>query len=382
MTITVRGERTESFINLVTSKRIQVWEVRSLNGQGLSMNILLSDFFRLRPLLKQTSCKMHTEARHGFPFLLHKLGRRKAFITGFLLFLVGLYMLSSLVWNVKVMGNVNIPEEEILMAAKQEGIYPLQWSFRMNDQEMLAKRLAQRIPGIAWVGVEKQGTHITIRVVETTKPETVPPLSPRHLVAKTDAVVTDIFTEQGRPKVKKNSRVKKGSILISGVIGSEENPQIVVAKGKVKGLVWHEYQIGIPLVQNHKTYTGEWKERNYVVTGDRALQISGYGKIPYENYEIVADQEYAKIGSYQLPVGWMKEKVMEVHLLQQSLTETDAKNIGLEHARADVSAKNGPNAQIQAEKILHQEIKNGKVYLNVLFEVEQWIAEELPIVHN
>lgn len=382
VSVVIRGEQRERFVNLATKKRLEIWDVRFKGGQGMTLKVMLRDFFEFRPLLKETSCRVHVQERFGLPFQLNKLGRRKAFISGFFLFLLGLYLLSSLVWKVDVQGNVRLSEDEILKAARQEGIYVFQWSFRLKNQEELSKRLSQNIPGVTWVGVEKHGTNITIQVAEATKPDERVLNNPRHLVAKADAVVTDIYTDQGRAQVRKNTRVKKGDILISGIIGSEQNPQIVVAKGEVKGLVWHEYEVSVPLVQKEKTYTGQWKERKYLITGDRALQLTGYGKIPFDKYEIVEDRNDLKIGPYPLHVGTMTEKLMEVQYVEHELSETDAKNIGLQQAKSDVIVKNGPDAQVQAEKILHQEIKNGKVYLNILFEVEQWITEELPLIQQ
>ncbi|WP_018756736.1 sporulation protein YqfD [Paenibacillus terrigena] len=380
--IMIRGERCEQFVNLAAGKNVEIWDMRYMAGQGMRMKIMLADFFRIRPLLRQTSCRVHVEARYGLPFALQKMGRRKAFITGFFLFFVGLYLLSSLVWKVDVQGNMNIAEDDILKAARAEGIYVFQWSFRLKSQEELSRQLTHRLPGVSWVGVEKRGANITINVAESTKPEAKQLMNPRHLVAKADAVVTEIFTEQGRAKVRKNSRVKKGSILISGIIGSDQNPQAVVAKGKVKGLVWHEYQVSVPLLQKERTYTGAFEERNYIITGNRALQVSGYGKVPYDKYETITERSDAQIGPYKLPVGWMTEKLMEVHYIERHITEDEARKIAMEHAKSDALVKNGPDAKIRDENILHQEVKNGKVYLNIHFEVEQWIAEELPIIHQ
>ncbi|MNR50329.1 putative stage IV sporulation protein YqfD [compost metagenome] len=73
---------------------------------------------------------------------------------------------------------------------------------------------------------------------------------------------------------------------------------------------------------------------------------------------------------------------MEVTELEtkQSVEQTVIR--GLERAKLDILAKNGADAQIVQQKILHEKTDNGKVYMKVLFEVEQNIAEELPIVHH
>lgn len=76
-------------------------------------------------------------------------------------------------------------------------------------------------------------------------------VNPRHLVSNSDAVVTHIYAEKGMPQVRKNDRVKKGQVLISGL----QAGQSVVSKGEVKGVVWHEYNIEVPLVHKQKVYT-------------------------------------------------------------------------------------------------------------------------------
>mgnify|MGYP001243172476 FL=1 len=62
------------------------------------------------------------------------------------------------------------------------------------------------------------------------------------------------------------------------------------------------------------------------------------------------------------------------------LTPAEAKEAGLAQARSELLAKNGADARIVAENILHEQTDSGKVVLKVLFEVDQSIAMEQPIV--
>lgn len=381
VTVEVRGERREELVNAAAAGGFSIWDVKLTRNERLEMNILLRDFFRLRPLLKRTGCRIHVKARFGFPFFLDKLGHRKMFVVGGVAFFIGLYILSSLVWNVQVQGNVKITEDQIMKAAAQEGIYRFQWKFRLDDADVLSRRLQNHLPGAAWVGVEKQGTSIMIKVVEATVPEDKPLNTPRHFVSNADAVVTEIIAEKGKPLVRKNMRVKKGDILISGITGGGDNTATVVAQGKVRGLVWHEYEIAVPLLQRYKVYTGESKVRQYAVFGDRALKVSGFGKLEYAQYESIVEREKVGWRGYSLPIGWMKEKIMEFEYLDTNRSPEEAKAIGLEQARADLLVKAGRDAAIKEEKILHEKTESGKVYMKVLFEIEQNIAKEQPLVH-
>ncbi|MNC59055.1 putative stage IV sporulation protein YqfD [compost metagenome] len=84
----------------------------------------------------------------------------------------------------------------------------------------------------------------------------------------------------------------------------------------------------------------------------------------------------------KLPIGWMSEKVLETTEIELKLSVDEATKSGLERAKRDIIAKNGVTSVILEQKILHEKKDNGKVYMKVLFEVEQNIAEELPIVHD
>ncbi|MDO7905457.1 sporulation protein YqfD [Paenibacillus sp. JX-17] len=380
--IVVTGGRVEELMNLLAAEHIVIWNVRALAAQKAEMQVLLSDFFRLRPLLRRTGCRMKVSQRNGLPFVWLRLRKRSFFTAGILIFFVTLYFLSSMVWDVKVEGNSRLTTDEVLRAARAEGIYPFQWEGRLAPQDKLAKQLALRLPGVSWIGVSKEGTTVKIEIVEAKEPQKAELLNPRHLISTADAVVTHIYAEQGRPVVAQNMRVKKGAILISGTLGDEENSQTVVAKGEVKGLVWHEYNLEVPLTHRTQVYTGESKEKLYLVLGSRAIQLWGYGKDPYESSKVVTELDPLTWRSYKLPVGWMTEKVMENSTLEEKLTPQQAKNEALAAAHSDILAKNGKGTKIMSQKILHEKTENGKVYMKVLFEVEQNITGELPLVHN
>lgn len=381
VTLHVTGPQVEKFINAVTEAGIVIWDVRPA-GDGASLNLLMDDFFVLRPLLKKTGCRSRVTARNGLPFRAARLWKRKFFAAGVLLFGMGLLLLSSMVWTIRVEGNNRIASEDILQAARQEGVYPFQWIWRMDDPDKLSKALTSELPGVSWVGVQRTGTSVKIQIVESDQPEKKPLLNPRHLVSRTDAVVSEIYAEQGRPVVSRNTRVKKGQILISGTLGDEENMEFVVAKGEVKGLVWHEYNIEVPLKRTGSSYTGERKDRTYLVLGKWAIQLWGYGVSGFTESRTLTEQDPLTWRSFQLPLGLMTEKEMEVRSTTDTLTPEAARQEGIMRAKNDILARYGTDSTIKSQKILHEKKDNGKVYMKVLFEVEERITEELPIVNN
>ncbi|UUZ96134.1 sporulation protein YqfD [Paenibacillus sp. P25] len=378
--IEVRGRRLEKLLNRLTEKRISVWDIRYTDGERAEMMIALKDFFRLRPVLKETGSRTRVRGRFGFPFWLAKMEKRKFFFAGLLCFFAGIYVLSSVVWQVRVEGNEKLPTEKILQAAGQAGIHQFQWKFRLKDPAELSRSLQRQLPEAAWIGVQIQGTHVVIKVVEAKIPDPVPLMSPRHLVASKNALITEVFAEKGRPMVKPNTYVRKGDILISGILGNETYSQTVVAKGTVKGIVWYKPTVEVPLTQQYKTYTGETKKRFYLVVGNRGLQLSGFGKVPYEQFESVPERKTLQWRNFVLPVGWINEKPLETRTEERQVDPKEARALGLERAGAEILTAAGKDSRVVSEKILHEKTENGKVYMEVLFEVEEPIAVEQPIV--
>lgn len=379
--VDIRGGNVEAFINSAVSNQINIWDIRWNAFQSLQCYVLLSDYFRLRPLLKKINCRVHVEQRIGWPFVMKRVLRRKFFLIGFFFFLFGLYMLSSIVWSIEVKGNVLISTEQIVAAAKEEGVYPFQFIFRLRDPDQISKAMHKKFKELSWIGVNWEGTKVSIQVIETTKPEVRQLTDSQHLVAKVDAVVTKIIAEHGRAVAKRNHRVKQGDVLISGTLGTKEEPTYVAARGEVRGLVWHTYEIVSPLVVKRKVYTGEKIKRQYMIMGKQKQRVTGFGDIPYKHYEREQEKSVIQWRTSLFPIGWITEKIKEVHFIAEKRSTERAVKEGLKQAKVDVVVKNGPDAWIQTEKILHRKTDNGKVVMKVLFEVEQPIAQQLLLAH-
>jgi len=382
VTVRLSAGRADEFLRAALADKLELWDLYYDREGKLVFRITVAEFFRLRPVLRSVGGRTRIAERHGLPFQMARLSRRKTFGAGMLGFIAALYLLSSLVWNVKVEGVSRLTAGEVLAAAKAEGVYRFQWAFRLPDTSALASRIAGRLPDASWVGVEKQGTSINITIVEAKKPDDTKPESPRDLIATHDAVITHIVAENGRPKVQVSDRVRKGDVLISGIVGEGDRTKAVVSKGEVRGLVWYEYEIASPLTRKVKGYTGAANDRSYLIIGNRALQISGYKLKPFEEADFRSEIKRLTWGRWTLPFGKWYEREQEVVYREQTLSPEQAKEAGLAQARAQVLASGGRDAAIRAEKILHEQTENGKVMIKVLFEVEQSIVAERPIVRT
>ena len=290
-----------------------------------------------------------------------------------------MYLLSSLVWKIDVQGNKLIRGGSAGSGQGGGRVY-IPVVVAAAGAERAVSASCRPHAGCCLDRRGEKGTRIILQVVESKRPEARSLSSLRHIISSSDAVVTRIIADKGRPVVRVNTKVKKGQVLISGTIGEGANTATVAASGQVRGLVWHEYNIVSPLVLNTNVYTGETKTGWKLVLFGRALRVSGFGKAPFTEFQTREELEQLGWRDWKLPVGRMKETLMEVRHEQQTVTREEAVRSGLLQAQADVLSRAGADAVVREQKILHEKTDNGKVYMKVLLEVDQSIVKEMPLV--
>jgi len=380
VTVTVRGKRFERFLNMAVRAGMRIWNIRRVGTEVCRCDIVIAEFPRLRPLLKETGCRVHVVERHGFPFWLVRLRRRAGLAVGAVLFLFGLYMLSSFVWSVEVTGTRNMSPQEVIAAAEQIGIKEGAWKPKLKEPLVLRKELQKLLPEAEWVGVTIQGTRVILQVVEKDKPAKPPVTGPRNLVAKKRAVIHTILPEAGQSRVAVNQLVEKGQVLISGIIGNEQRQQIVSAKGSVKGEVWYVSNVSVPLANTHFRLTGEKQYQHHLLIGPYAVQIWPLNRQEFAQYESEEKRYVPEYAGYKSPIGWKRVIQSEVVPTKRELTMEEATEQAKRFARADVLRLAGKDAVIREEKVLHATTENGKVYVSIHFSVIEEIAVEEPIL--
>ncbi len=380
LVIILKGRRIERLINLAVQKKMQVWNITRYDDQRGKINIRLEDFFLLKPLLRETGCRMRILSRHGFPFFLTRVRERYAFFGGFLLFIVMLFLLSNVIWSIEVVGNDKIGKYEVLQVAEKIGIQQGKFSFMLDEPDKIQAKLMENLPEASWVGFQIKGTKAQIRVVEKILPEKKEALGPRHLVAKKSAVISTIFAEEGKPVVRPDDFVKKGDILVSGLIGKEDSPNAVAARGRVEGEVWYETEVIVPIQQKQATFIGEKHRNIYIVWGEHQLKIWGYKELPFQNYEVKDQMWVIRWKDKSFPLAWKTENLHAVETQEKQLDEKQAQEMAIQAARQDILSKMGNGGYIKEEKVLHLKRENDKVYIKMHVVAIEDIAVEQPII--
>lgn len=376
----MRGKYVERFINQAIRANLEIWDIQRKSKDHFRMKVRLKHFFQLKPILKATDSRMHIVQKHGFPFVVANSKRRKGHLIGFFLFVLLLYLLSSFVWKVEITGVDSLAKGNVLHIAHELGIKKGALKWRLGDISNLQEKLTNRLDEASWVGLKMDGVIAKITIVPKVQSEKINEGVPRHLVAKKKAIVVKYTAEKGAPKVALYQLVQPGDVLISGIIGPEEEPEkqnIVTAKGEVWGETWYESLISIPLNKEYERMTGNTVFNRYVLLGKLKIKVWGFLKDDaFANKKEESTHQYMYLFGRQIPVGFERETIYEVTTEQTSVNEEVAVLTALEMSRKQLMSELEKGSVLKEEKVLQQWVEHGKVYIKAHYTVIEEISKE------
>jgi similar to stage IV sporulation protein len=378
--IKIIGFHTELFLNRCIAERIPIWNIRRISKECLTAYLFVDDVLYIRPLLRESDCKIRFIEKKGLPFLLKKIWSRSGLVIGIFFFLSVLFFLSNIIWNIEIEGAKPETEYKIEKALKDMGLKKGEFIFLLPTNQEIQQALSEQIKEITWVGVQLKGTTYEFDVVEKELAKEKESLNPRNLVAKKTAVITNMVVEQGQQIAKENDFVEEGELLISGIIGNEKNPQFVPAKGKVLGKVWYGSEVKVPLNSTFYSYTGESKEKHYITLFGLKIPIWGFSKISYKEVDVKEQVKSLNFLRWKIPIAYSREINYEADKHERTYTKEEAVDVGIKMAEDELAGKLSDEAKIIDMKIRHQSFVNGTVNLKIYFGVIENIVKESPIV--
>ncbi len=327
-------------MNICRHHDIELWDVTQ--QESIYFSVSAKKFRKLIPFSAKTGVRPHIVRKRGFPFWVLEWRRRWTFYTGFLLFLFLLHFLSSFVWEITYTGQSGYSKDTLSDTVEQMDVYAGMRRSRLNC-DAIEKKIREVHPDISWVSAEEMGSVLKISIKEGKKVVVHEKSSGAvHQVAKYDGTVQSIQVNRGVPAVKKGKKVKRGDVLISGVVPITDDSDTVVenmpvaAKGKVTLLVEKSFQEVIPLEYQKKEYTGKEIIQYRCILGDQVFYIKKPWKQFDKSYKydiinsVCVDR---KIHPFSFTLFMEKGVYREYRLKKATYTKPELKQVGLKKYR-------------------------------------------------
>lgn len=395
VTVLVIGDKPELFFQACIDRGIPVWDVKKTDEQTCTGNVHLKHLTVIRTIKRETNYKLKFIDKKGYPFLIRRFIRRKEIVIASILSLMLILYLSNILWKINVDGVSKEVEEKISSQLMDYGVRPGKLLINIDQPGIIQQKLLHDIPELLWIGVHKKGTTYQLEGVEKTIVKKKEKVGPRHLVAEKKGIIKSMYVKKGMAMVDVHDVVNKGDILVSGTMptSSTDNEEKdkdeeertgthIAADGEVTAYTWYEVNVNVPLDMNHEQLTGNQISKYFLQFNKINLPVWGFNKVQYDHTYTETNEQPIYLFSWKTPVSWTKVNIFEKDIYNQNRTKDEAIEVGKKQAIEELKLQLGPKAKIISEKILHERVENGKVYLNLYITVEEDIAIAEPITQG
>lgn len=365
--ITVEGYYIERFINICTTSKILIWNLKREKGVRLYLNIGIKDFFEAVKIAKKLKCKVKITQKRGIPFLVHKYKKRKIFVITLLVVTILIGISTKYVWNINIQIDSNMEMIGIEEDVKEAGLNVGMKKEKINVQE-IANKIRLKRNDISWIGIELKGTNAIVRVVKAKEaPEIVDEKEYSNIIAKKSGVITKIIAQNGTAMVNIGDEVEENQILIAGQMeGKYTGIRNVHSLGEVEAIVKYSKTEKIPLKTIEKVTTGK-KETKYKLKISN-FRINFYKTLSkFEIYDTI-EKKFKIFSNLYLPISITKITNQEQEKIEKSYTKEDAIQIGTTKLEKIIEDEIGTNKNIIDKKVDVIEIDN-YIEVNVTYEI-------------
>ena len=226
--------------------KIPFWSVRRPDEFTLLLRLRRSDADFAGDVIRRCQCEPEMTALRSLRQDLSRLKKRWALMIGLPAALILSILLSNMIAQVTIRGGETVSEVRVRRALDDLGVRFGAWGPSLRSEE-LRNGMLHLIPELRWVGVNWSGMRAAVQVAERDRAE--PPLErtgAAHMVACTDGVVTKVEALNGQAVCAPGDAVRKGQVLISGVVDLERLRVTTRALGEVYADTRREIRIKTP----------------------------------------------------------------------------------------------------------------------------------------
>ena len=218
---TANGKFPERFLNICSKRGIKLWKLLPVEN-GFSGCCRNNEKTAVEAAAEKSGCTIEITGHWGLPAFVQKYRHRSGLLVGAALGTAFCICMSGFIWNINIIAPDGISEYEIRRELKENGLYEgVRYDYEeINRTERQTKLCDNRI---SWLSINVFGTNAVVELSakKTAKKDDGTADNKKkvsNLKATADGTVTRLEVQSGSPAVRIGDGVKKGQLLVSGVL--------------------------------------------------------------------------------------------------------------------------------------------------------------------
>ncbi len=248
--------------------------------------------------------------------------------------------LQGFVWDVRVEGEGVDNQDALLSELSTAGLFVgARWG--SIDTSKIEARVLMDSDSVSWLNINRRGTVAYVSVVRRELHELPKePTGYASIVAVRDCIIEEITVKEGYATVKVGQSVKRGDVLISGVLPPELGGGYCYADGSVKGRFSERVEVKIPCSVTDRVLTDE-------KIGGLSLKIFGFNINILKKYgnletscDIIDKKEEITILGARLPVSAEYQVIREYAVTERQLGIDEQAKMALDELKLAIGREN------------------------------------------
>ncbi len=374
--ISITGKNIKRFLKQLIKLKINLYHINESKNQL----ILICDqenYYKIKSI--KTTYKIKLLDIKGIDKYKNIFKRHLIFITLFILGVILLILMSNVILEVEVIHNDKELKELLLEELESHNIKKYSLKVDYQEKEKIIDSIIKKYPDkLEWLEITEVGNSYIIRVEERIIESETITNNPQNLVAAKDGMITEIIASSGTVLKEKYDYVKKGDIIVTGVIKNNETIMNQTdALGQVKAETWYTIEVEMPLNYYEEYYT-EQEQKTWQFT----LFSNSINLFNFNSYSKKEQTVEFYLGCNLFPLGLQYVTEKEKTIIDEEYTEEEAIIKAEELASTKLLATLEQGSEIIYQKTLKKTQNNSKIIIEVFFKVIEDITSYQEIIEE
>lgn len=237
----------ERYLNLSFKNGLHIWNIKG-EKEALYGCIKSKEINDAINLAQKAGIELGITNEHGLPFLCRKYRKRAGLFAGLIFGVALSCILSGFIWNIKINAPDGMNEYEIRNELRQlgfsEGTY-----YTFDSVVDIRHKLMVMDDRISWMSINIFGTNAVVELSDRFYPsEEDKSNKAGNIISTADGTVTQISVKDGTALVKPGDGIRKGQLLVSGVIEySDGSTELTDSNGHITAKTSETVKFRLPM---------------------------------------------------------------------------------------------------------------------------------------
>ena len=245
--ISSSASNAEKIINICNENALPFSKMK-IEEEKLSFYLPLFYERKLLKLAKSYEIEIAVNSRRGIPALLLRHRMRVGILVGIIASIIMYAYASSVIWDIRIDGTKNINEKALISTFTECGL-TVGAKIKDIDADVLENQILILSDDISWVSVNLSNNvaNVEVREIDYKTPSEYGDALYSNAVASQNGIIVGFEDVRGNITVDIGDTVCKNQLLISGILGGENEPtRLTNAHGSVFAEVDEIIEIKIP----------------------------------------------------------------------------------------------------------------------------------------